>query len=126
MPRPTTPPGKKLVGLKRPHRATPGVTGEPRAPTVSAPVSRPGAAPASRARGSALIDAGIIYWGDRAEPRPLGSGPHLALEDHRASTAAYTDYMRPRCVELARVLKKTGSFYYHYDWHASHYVKVNA
>jgi adenine specific DNA methylase Mod len=22
------------------------------------------------------------------------------------------------------VLKKTGSFYYHCDWHASHYVKV--
>ena len=32
--------------------------------------------------------------------------------------------MRPRCVEIARVLKKTGSFYYHCDWHASHYVKV--
>jgi adenine specific DNA methylase Mod len=32
--------------------------------------------------------------------------------------------MRPRCVELARVLRKTGSFYYHCDWHASHYVKV--
>jgi DNA modification methylase len=27
-------------------------------------------------------------------------------------------------VELARVLKLTGSFYYHCDWHASHYVKV--
>jgi len=25
---------------------------------------------------------------------------------------------------LARVLKPTGSFYYHCDWHASHYVKV--
>jgi site-specific DNA-methyltransferase (adenine-specific) len=32
--------------------------------------------------------------------------------------------MHPRCVEMARVLKKTGSFYYHCDWHASHYVKV--
>jgi hypothetical protein len=32
--------------------------------------------------------------------------------------------MRPRCHELHRVLKKTGSFYYHCDWHASHYVKV--
>src|ERR1039458_1115447 len=32
--------------------------------------------------------------------------------------------MRPRCVEMARVLKKTGSFYYHCDDHASHYVKV--
>lgn len=32
--------------------------------------------------------------------------------------------MRPRCKELGRVLKKTGSFYYHCDWHAVHYVKV--
>jgi len=32
--------------------------------------------------------------------------------------------MRPRCMKLARVLKKTGSFYYHCDWHASHYVKI--
>jgi site-specific DNA-methyltransferase (adenine-specific) len=32
--------------------------------------------------------------------------------------------MRPRCIQLHRVLKKTGSFYYHCDWHASHYVKV--
>jgi hypothetical protein len=33
-------------------------------------------------------------------------------EDRHASTQAYIDYMRPRCVQLARVLKKTGSFYY--------------
>ena len=32
--------------------------------------------------------------------------------------------MRSRCVQLAGVLKPTGSFYYHCDWHASHYVKV--
>ena len=32
--------------------------------------------------------------------------------------------MRPRVKELYRVLKQTGSFYYHCDWHASHYVKV--
>jgi len=31
--------------------------------------------------------------------------------------------MRLRCVELARVLKKTGSFYYHCDWHASQTAK---
>src|SRR5450755_1041730 len=41
-----------------------------------------------------------------------------------SSKADHIDYMRPRCVQLARVLKKTGSFYYHCDWHASHYVKV--
>jgi DNA modification methylase len=57
-----------------------------------------------------------VFWGETKEKR--------AFEDHHESTRAYIDYMRPRCVELARVLKKTGSFYYHCDWHASHYVKV--
>lgn len=57
-----------------------------------------------------------VFWGETKEQR--------AFEDRHASTQAYIDFMRPRCVELARVLKKTGSFYYHCDWHASHYVKV--
>jgi adenine-specific DNA-methyltransferase len=57
-----------------------------------------------------------VFWGETKEKR--------AFEDRHASTQAYIDFMRPRCVELARVLKKTGSFYYHCDWHASHYVKV--
>jgi DNA modification methylase len=57
-----------------------------------------------------------VFWGETREKR--------AFEDRHASTQAYIEYMRPRCVELARVLKKTGSFYYHCDWHASHYVKV--
>ncbi|MEN6576022.1 MAG: DNA methyltransferase [Phycisphaerales bacterium] len=57
-----------------------------------------------------------VFWGETKEKR--------AFEDRHASTAAYIDFMRPRCVEMHRVLKKTGSFYYHCDWHASHYVKV--
>lgn len=57
-----------------------------------------------------------VFWGETKEKR--------AFEDRHASTQAYIDYMRPRCVQLARVLKKTGSFYYHCDWHAGHYVKV--
>lgn len=57
-----------------------------------------------------------VFWGETKEKR--------AFEDRHASTQAYIEYMRPRCVELARVLKKTGSFYYHCDWHASHYVRV--
>lgn len=57
-----------------------------------------------------------VFWGETKEKR--------AFEDRHASTAAYIDFMRPRCVELARVLKKTGSLYYHCDWHASHYIKV--
>ena len=57
-----------------------------------------------------------VFWGETKERR--------SFEDRHASTAAYIDFMRPRCVQLARVLKPTGSFYYHCDWHASHYVKV--
>jgi DNA modification methylase len=57
-----------------------------------------------------------VFWGETKEKR--------AFEDRHASTQAYIDYMRPRCVEMARVLKKSGSFYYHCDWHAVHYVKV--
>jgi DNA modification methylase len=57
-----------------------------------------------------------VFWGEVKEKR--------AFEDRYESTKAYIDFMRPRCVELRRVLKDTGSFYYHCDWHASHYVKV--
>ena len=57
-----------------------------------------------------------VFWGETREKR--------AFEDRHESTQAYIDYMRPRCVELARVLKKTGSFFYHCDWHACHYIKV--
>jgi hypothetical protein len=52
-----------------------------------------------------------VFWGETREKR--------SFEDRHGSTAAYIDFMRPRCVQLARVLKKTGSFYYHCDWHAS-------
>ncbi len=57
-----------------------------------------------------------VFWGETKEKR--------AFEDRHESTQAYIEFMRPRCVELARVLKPTGSFYYHCDWHACHYVKV--
>ena len=57
-----------------------------------------------------------VFWGETREKR--------SFEDRHESTRAYIDYMRPRCEQLERVLKKTGSFYYHCDWHASHYVKV--
>ncbi|MCX5654735.1 MAG: DNA methyltransferase [Planctomycetota bacterium] len=51
-----------------------------------------------------------VFWGETREKR--------AFDDRHASTQAYIEFMRPRCLELARVLKKTGSFYYHCDWHA--------
>jgi DNA modification methylase len=48
-----------------------------------------------------------IFWGETKEKR--------AFEDRHESTRAYIEFMRPRCVELSRVLKKTGSFYCHCD-----------
>jgi DNA modification methylase len=51
-----------------------------------------------------------VFWGETKEKR--------AFEDCHAFTHACIDYMRPRFVQLTRVLKKTGSFYYHCDWHA--------
>ena len=60
--------------------------------------------------------SGSDFWGESKEKR--------AFEDRHENTKAYIDYTRPRCVQLARVLKQTGTFFYHCDWHASHYVKV--
>jgi DNA modification methylase len=57
-----------------------------------------------------------VFWGETKEKR--------SFDDRHASTQAYIEFMRPRCEQLARVLKGTGSFYYHCDWHAVHYVKV--
>lgn len=57
-----------------------------------------------------------VFWGETKEVR--------SFDDRHASTQAYIDFMRPRCVELHRVLKPNGGFYYHCDWHACHYVKV--
>jgi DNA modification methylase len=36
----------------------------------------------------------------------------------------YIGWMKERCVEIQRILKPTGSFYLHCDWHAGHYLKV--
>ncbi len=57
-----------------------------------------------------------VFWGETKEKR--------GFEDRHASSQAYIEFMRPRCVELTRLLKPTGSFYFHCDWHASHYVRA--
>lgn len=46
------------------------------------------------------------------------------FNDKFEDISAYLTYMKPRLLQLHRLLKNTGSFYYHCDWHASHYVKV--
>ena len=41
-----------------------------------------------------------VFWGETKEKR--------SFEDRHASTAAYIDFMRPRCVELARAERVNG------------------
>ncbi len=114
-------------------------------PSKKAKPAKPAASPRRAARPSPLLDTRIIYCGDCVDQlAKLPDGcvdliyidPHFnsnrnyevfwgetkekrAFEDRHASTQAYIDYMRPRCVELARLLKKTGSFHYHCDWQTS-------
>jgi site-specific DNA-methyltransferase (adenine-specific) len=51
-------------------------------------------------------------------------GEKRQFKDKFETIGAYIAYMKPRLRELHRVLKTTGSFYYHCDWHSAHYVKV--
>ncbi len=51
------------------------------------------------------------------------SGRGGAFED-RLALEAYLGWIRPRLVEMHRVLKPTGSLFVHLDWRAVHYVKV--
>src|ERR1035437_9648697 len=94
----------------------------------------PAAAP--RQKPSALVDTRVIYCGDNLDQLkklpdacvdleyidpPFNSNRDYEIfwpetsekrrsDDRHESTKAYIDYMRPRCEQLARVLKKTGSF----------------
>jgi DNA modification methylase len=134
----------KKTTTKRTKKADPKA-----AVTTEALSSEKGVAP-TPGRPSALLDTRVIYCGDNLEQLaklpdkcidliyidpPFNSNRNYevfwgetkekrSFEDRHESTQAYIDYMRPRCQQLARVLKPTGSFYYHCDWHASHYVKV--
>ena len=57
-----------------------------------------------------------MFWGDTKEKR--------AFEDRFGAAEHYVNWMTPRLVQMVRILKMTGSFYYHCDWHASHYIKL--
>lgn len=57
-----------------------------------------------------------VIWGDEAEVR--------SFEDRwKGSVNAYVDWLKPRVVEMREVLKSTGSFYLHCDWHAAWQIK---
>lgn len=57
-----------------------------------------------------------ILWGESWEKR--------AFEDRHESMTHYLRDMEERCFELQRVLRRSGSFYLHCDWHAGHHLKV--
>jgi len=57
-----------------------------------------------------------VFWGDTQEKR--------AFDDRFGAVEHYIFWMRERVMEMYRVLRPTGSFYYHCDWHADAYVRV--
>ena len=58
-----------------------------------------------------------VVWGDEAEVR--------SFKDRWAGGInVYLEWMKERVAKMHDVLKDTGSFYLHCDWHAGHYLKV--
>ena len=57
---------------------------------------------------------------------PFNTGRDWGQFDDRweGGLKGYLKFMEPRCIEMHRVLKETGSFYLHCDPTASHYLKV--
>lgn len=47
-----------------------------------------------------------------------------SFTDTFTNLTEYLNFLHIRLVEMKRILKPTGSIYFHLDWHAVHYVKV--
>ena len=58
-----------------------------------------------------------VIWGDEAEVRSF-------KDRWEGGINVYIEWMRERVSKMYDVLKDTGSFYLHCDWHASHYLKI--
>lgn len=58
-----------------------------------------------------------VIWGDEAEVRSF-------KDRWEGGINVYIEWMRERVGKMYDILKDTGSFYLHCDWHASHYLKV--
>jgi DNA modification methylase len=53
------------------------------------------------------------------------TGEELSFEDvWEMGVKGYLDWLEPRIEQCFRVLKETGSFYIHCDWHAAQEIKV--
>lgn len=53
-----------------------------------------------------------------------GSEQKIFEDAFKGGIYTYITWMKKRIRHLHRILKETGSFYLHCDWHASHYLKV--
>jgi hypothetical protein len=79
----------------------------PQSKTTAAKSGTRGTRPSETKRPSALLDTRAIYCGDNLEQlAKLPDACNSALRTPQSAIAV------------------AGSFYYHCDWHASHYVKV--
>jgi len=58
-----------------------------------------------------------VIWGDEAEVRSF-------KDRWEGGINVYIEWVRERVSKMYDVLKDTGSFYLHCDWHASHYLKI--
>jgi len=59
-----------------------------------------------------------VIWGDTGEIR--------SFQDRWAGGIShYIEWLKERVLEMHRVLKKTGNFFLHCDWHADAYIRVN-
>jgi hypothetical protein len=78
-----------------------------------------------RARPSPLVDTRVIYCGDNVDQlKKLPDACHKPMQNEEGrmmKPARFPILHSSFCLFNSPV---TGSFYYHCDWHASHYVKV--
>lgn len=67
-----------------------------------------------------------VIFGDKEEVRQFDDRWVKMAEKGKYSKDinVYLNWMEPRICEIHRVLKKTGSFYLHCDWHADSYLRV--
>ena len=82
---------------------------------------------APRLKSSVLLDTRVVYCGDNLEQLaklPDACGKQMQKEEGRMMKSAHFPILHSSFILLNSPV--TGSFYYHCDWHASHYVLVKA
>lgn len=72
-----------------------------------------------------LIYADPPFFTNREFSHLYGDGSESIFSDvWYNGIDGYLSWLRPRLVEMRRLLKEGGTIYLHLDWHASHYAKV--